>query len=80
MNVKYILTVCDYEVCGFFMKTVRTYRSSSLSAIRHKATKLANKARKTPSHREITGLWGREVHNGPSFHPIRTLTITAKVA
>ena len=74
----YILTVCDFEVQGLFMKTVRTYRSNNLSILRHKERKLARKKMKNPNHRENICLWGSEVHNGPSFNPIRTLTLTYK--
>ena len=80
VKVQYILTVCDYEVCGLFMKTVRTYRSRSLSNIRHIEGKLARKARKNPLSREVVSRWGSIVHKDNTYNPNRSFTITVKLS
>ena len=81
MKIQYILTVYDYREGGLHMRSVRTYRSNSLSWIRNKEGKLARAKRRSPLDRERICNWGTDVfQGGNSESPIRSLTITCNVS
>lgn len=91
MSPKFIVTVQDYHVCGYFAMTVRQRRFRNLAAARRYETKFYKKARRRAPHG-----WGRierwgstvhnfinggnfsQVHEHPGWNPTRTITITCR--
>lgn len=74
MTIRYIVTVCDYNLPnGEFMKTVRCRQFRNLASARRYETKFYKKAMRKPGRQGQIHRWGSTVEtfvNGANFSKI----------
>lgn len=85
MAIRFIVTVCDYNLKDVFFKTVRQRRFRRLDQARRYEAKFYRKAMRKPDARGTIERFGAVVNNqravvnnGFAWNPYRTITITAK--
>lgn len=93
MSIRFIVTVTDYDVHGYFSKAVRVRRFRNLAIARRYEAKFYRKALRKPNRIGRVMNFGSDVHhfiNGANFadvrstedarfmHPVRMITITCR--